>query len=47
VTTNSSVVWGRAARPLKRVHSGHPGDYVAWATVGVAVFGVLFALAVR
>jgi hypothetical protein len=29
---------------LRALHSGHPGDYVAWITVGAAAFGVLFAL---
>jgi hypothetical protein len=27
--------------------SGHVGDYVAWLTVGVAVFGTAFAFAFR
>jgi multicomponent Na+:H+ antiporter subunit D len=39
----------RAARMgferLRRQHSGQIGDYVAWATVGFAVLGGLFALA--
>jgi hypothetical protein len=30
---------------LRALHSGHPGDYVAWITVGAAAFGVFFALA--
>jgi multicomponent Na+:H+ antiporter subunit D len=30
---------------LRALHSGHPGDYVAWITVGAAAVGVLFALA--
>jgi multicomponent Na+:H+ antiporter subunit D len=29
---------------LRALHSGHPGDYVAWLTVGVAAFGGLLAL---
>jgi multicomponent Na+:H+ antiporter subunit D len=33
--------------PLRALHSGHPGDYVAWITLGVAVFGGLFALALH
>ena len=33
--------------PLRRVHSGHVGDYVAWLVVGVAALGGLFALAFR
>ena len=32
-------------RPLRLLHSGHVGDYVAFLTVGVAVLGGLFALA--
>ncbi|HWG48690.1 MAG TPA: proton-conducting transporter membrane subunit [Candidatus Acidoferrales bacterium] len=30
-------------RPIRIVHSGHMGDYVAWLTAGVAVIGGLFA----
>jgi len=26
-------------RPVRQLQSGHPGDYVAWLTLGVAVFG--------
>jgi len=32
---------------LRRLHSGHVGDYVAWLTAGVAVFGAVLAVAVR
>jgi multicomponent Na+:H+ antiporter subunit D len=32
------------SRHLRDLHSGHPGDYVAWLTVGVAVFGGLLGL---
>jgi multicomponent Na+:H+ antiporter subunit D len=34
-------------RRLRILHSGHPGDYVAWLTLGVAVFGGLLALTLR
>jgi multicomponent Na+:H+ antiporter subunit D len=34
-------------RALRRLHSGHAGDYAAWFAVGVAALGGLFALAVR
>ncbi|HWC17301.1 MAG TPA: complex I subunit 5 family protein, partial [Terriglobales bacterium] len=27
---------------LRRAHSGHPGDYVAWLSFGTALFGILF-----
>jgi multicomponent Na+:H+ antiporter subunit D len=27
---------------LRKAHSGHPGDYVAWLSFGTAVFGLLF-----
>jgi multicomponent Na+:H+ antiporter subunit D len=30
-------------RPIRILHSGHMGDYVAWLTAGVAVIGGLFA----
>lgn len=29
----------RGFRPLREMQSGHPGDYVLWITVGLAVFG--------
>jgi multicomponent Na+:H+ antiporter subunit D len=29
---------------MRRLHSGHVGDYLAWITVGVALFGGAFAL---
>jgi multicomponent Na+:H+ antiporter subunit D len=35
----------RAIAPLKAVHSGHVGDYVAWVVLGIAAFGGAFALA--
>ncbi len=34
-------------RPLRRIHSGHMGDYVAWLTFGTALFAGIFALLVR
>ena len=32
---------------LRKLHSGHVGDYVAWLVFGVASFGVACALALR
>jgi multicomponent Na+:H+ antiporter subunit D len=32
---------------LRALHSGHIGDYVAWLTMGTAVFGGLFTLVLR
>jgi hypothetical protein len=32
-----------AVHPLRILHSGQAGEYVAWLTVGVAVFGAFFA----
>jgi multicomponent Na+:H+ antiporter subunit D len=32
---------------LRELHSGHVGDYVAWLVAGAAVFGALFAAALR
>ena len=29
--------------PLRALHSGHIGDYIAWLTVGVATFGGILA----
>jgi multicomponent Na+:H+ antiporter subunit D len=34
-----AVIWR-----IRLLHSGHVGDYVAWVTVGVSVFGGVFAL---
>jgi len=33
--------------PLRKLHSGHIGDYIAWLTVGVAAMGGLLTLAFR
>jgi multicomponent Na+:H+ antiporter subunit D len=33
--------------PLRSLHSGHVGDYIAWLTVGVALFGGILAVATR
>jgi multicomponent Na+:H+ antiporter subunit D len=38
---------GKALAPLRVVHSGHIGDYVAWLTFGTAVIGGLFAVTIR
>jgi multicomponent Na+:H+ antiporter subunit D len=32
---------------LRRLHSGHIGDYIAWLTLGLAAVGGLFSLALR
>jgi multicomponent Na+:H+ antiporter subunit D len=37
----------KAYAPLRAVHSGHVGDYVAWLTFGTAVIGGLFAVTIR
>jgi multicomponent Na+:H+ antiporter subunit D len=39
--------YGRAVRVLRSAHSGHPGDYVTWITIGTAVLGVLFLTLLR
>jgi multicomponent Na+:H+ antiporter subunit D len=36
-----------ALAKLRAVHSGHPGDYVTWITVGVAILGALCAFTLR
>lgn len=33
--------------PLRTVHSGHPGDYVFWLTLGVATLGSAYMLLLR
>lgn len=42
-----AAVWEAGSYRLRALHSGHPGDYVAWLTLGVAVLGVLLALTLR
>src|SRR5204863_14750 len=37
----------RALDGLRRLHSGHVGDYVAWLTAGLAALGAVFALSLR
>ncbi|GEM_PF-5315542 len=34
-------VWLGAIQRLRRLHSGHVGDYVAWLTVGMAIIGAV------
>ena len=34
-------------RPLRTIQSGHPGDYVMWITVGLAVFGLSVQVLLR
>jgi multicomponent Na+:H+ antiporter subunit D len=34
-------------RPLRELQSGHPGDYVLWMTVGLAIFGSVSLLFLR
>jgi multicomponent Na+:H+ antiporter subunit D len=38
---------GAVLAPLRAVHTGHIGDYVAWLTFGTAVIGGLFAITLR
>jgi multicomponent Na+:H+ antiporter subunit D len=38
---------GRVVVSLRNLHSGHPGDYVAWLTFGVALLGGAFGVALR
>src|SRR4051812_18123554 len=42
-----SGVMLRVLAPLRAVHSGHIGDYIAWLTFGTAVIGGLFAVTIR
>lgn len=34
-------------RPLRALHSGHIGDYIAWLTLGVAILGGVLTLTLR
>ncbi|MGI8493029.1 MAG: complex I subunit 5 family protein [Acidimicrobiales bacterium] len=45
-TQFTALATGGTAR-LRDLHSGLPGDYVAWITLGVAVFGGAFAVVLR
>src|SRR4051812_13873479 len=47
VSQRVSGVAGRAVAPLRMLHSGHIGDYVAWLVVGVALLGGSFAIALQ
>ena len=38
---------GRLVVGLRNLHSGHPGDYIAWLTFGVALLGGAFGVALR
>jgi multicomponent Na+:H+ antiporter subunit D len=40
-----ATLGGRAIAPLRALHSGHIGDYVAWLVAGVAALGGAFAIA--
>jgi multicomponent Na+:H+ antiporter subunit D len=37
----------RGLRPLRTMQSGHPGDYVMWITVGLAIFGLSVQVLLR
>ncbi|MDQ3216249.1 MAG: NADH-quinone oxidoreductase subunit D [Actinomycetota bacterium] len=44
------AIWNSAGRivvGLRNLHSGHPGDYIAWLTFGVALLGGAFGVALR
>jgi multicomponent Na+:H+ antiporter subunit D len=42
-----SRMTSRIVSPLRALHSGHIGDYVAWLVAGVALFGASFAIALQ
>ena len=42
-----SRVGERAVAPLRALHSGHIGDYVAWLVLGVGLLGGSFAIALQ
>jgi multicomponent Na+:H+ antiporter subunit D len=41
-----AAVYG-VASPLRRLHSGHIGDYAAWLLLGTVVFGCAYSFALR
>jgi multicomponent Na+:H+ antiporter subunit D len=40
-------MFGVPLRVVRRAHSGHIGDYVAWLLVGLALLGALVGVPVR
>ena len=46
VATILRAVSTTVVSPVRSLHSGHVGDYIAWLTVGVALFGGILAVAV-
>jgi multicomponent Na+:H+ antiporter subunit D len=47
LATGIGTVAERVLRPLRSLHSGHVGDYIAWLTMGVAAFGGILAAVIR
>jgi multicomponent Na+:H+ antiporter subunit D len=43
----TTATLGAGVRAVKRVHSGHVGDYTAWLTLGTAALGGALALVLR
>ncbi|GAC1645669.1 MAG: hypothetical protein NVS9B15_03370 [Acidobacteriaceae bacterium] len=41
------IAFENGFEPLRALHSGHPGDYIAWLTLGTALLGGSFALLLR
>lgn len=37
----------RLVQPLRAIHSGHIGDYIAWMTAGIAALGIALAVLLR
>ncbi len=44
---NFAETAGTPLKPLRLIHSGHVGDYVAFLTFGIAVFGIICGLFLR
>jgi multicomponent Na+:H+ antiporter subunit D len=47
IRRSSRAIFSPILRPLRSLHSGHIGDYVAWLLFGVALFGGLMAVFCR
>jgi multicomponent Na+:H+ antiporter subunit D len=47
LSARAASVGALVLRPLRRLHSGHVGDYLAWLSLGVALMGGLCAALLR
>jgi multicomponent Na+:H+ antiporter subunit D len=46
-TRQMVIAMSKPLKPIRMLHSGHVGDYVAFVTFGIAIFGVVCGLCLR